>query len=190
VEDRRRGWKHSMHGGRRPLKNYSQISLGIGQRGILKDNSWLKFILEKHYVLSAGGGRNSVRIVLCLPLIFHPQILPKILLLLRNGVSIRILEFLLYILVIPCVLHITIYLKPLSVSQTMQPELYRIFLAETGMTVNRSYFLCTHWSWSDRTECKPMKLRLKSVLNFLLLLSAQYQHSHFVTFGVGSVCKQ
>ena len=66
--------------------------------------------------------------------------------LLRNGFSIRILEFLLYIVVIPCVLYITTYLKALSVSQTMQPELYRICLAETGMTINRSYVLCTHWS--------------------------------------------
>jgi len=54
----------------------------------------------------------------------------------------------------------------------MKPELYRIFLAETGMTLTRSYFLCTHCSWSDRTECKPVTLRLKSTLNFLLLLSA------------------
>jgi hypothetical protein len=51
--------------------------------------------------------------------------------LLRNGFSIRISEFLLYILVIPYVLYITIYLKTLSVSQAMQPELYRICLAET-----------------------------------------------------------
>ena len=69
-----------MHGGGRPHKNYSQISLGIGQRRILIDNSRLKFILKKHYVPKAGGGRNSVRIVRCLPLIFHPQILSKILL--------------------------------------------------------------------------------------------------------------
>jgi hypothetical protein len=66
--------------------------------------------------------------------------------LLRNGVSIRILEFLLYILVIPYVLYVTIYLKALLVSQTVQPEMYRICLAEIGMAVNRSYVLCTHWS--------------------------------------------
>lgn len=70
----------------------------------------------------------------------------NITILLRNGVSIRILEFLLYILFIPYVLYSTIYLKTLSVSQTMQPELCMVCLAETGMTVNRSYFLCTHWS--------------------------------------------
>jgi len=39
--------------------------------------------------------------------------------LLGNGISIRILEFLLYVLVIPYVLHTTIYLKTLSVSQTI-----------------------------------------------------------------------